>query len=76
MLVVTREVGQTIRITVPPSSVEQTIDVYLTEIRTTEKARIGIEADRSIAVHRLEVQQRIDAGVPIEKPNPVRPWQK
>lgn len=74
MLVLSRCKDQRIRITVPPSLEPQVIEMLVVEIRG-DKARLGFYADKSVAIHRLEVQQRIDAGVPVTTPKPVRPWE-
>jgi hypothetical protein len=45
-----------IRITVPASTTDRVIDVTLIEIRPgKDSTRIGVQADRDIAVHRMEV---------------------
>lgn len=65
LLVLSRKVSEGITITVPPSTETQTILLKLVEIRG-DKSRIGIDADRSIAVHRDEIQRVID-----DKPLPL-----
>ena len=45
-----------IRITVPASTTERVIDVTLLEIRPgKDSTRIGVQADRDIAVRRMEI---------------------
>ena len=45
-----------IRITVPASTMDRVIDVTLIEIRPgKDSTRIGVQADRDIAVNRMEV---------------------
>jgi sRNA-binding carbon storage regulator CsrA len=56
---------------VPPSTEWQEISVELIEA-ISGKARIGVTAERAVTVNRREIQQRIDAGVPIHTPSPVR----
>ena len=51
MLVLSRNVGQKIRITLEDG---RTIDVVVVEIRG-DKVRIGVEADRTIRVDREEI---------------------
>jgi sRNA-binding carbon storage regulator CsrA len=75
VLVLSRHKEERIRITVPPSDKEQVIDITIVDIRETT-TRIGLTADRSIAINRLEVEQRIHAGVPVTTPQPVRVWSK
>ena len=38
-----------------------TIKVTVIEIRGGDKVRLGIEADRSVSIHREEIQQQVDA---------------
>jgi carbon storage regulator len=56
VLVLTRRPNETIVITVPGCS---PIYVTLLDVRIG-KARIGVAADREVAVHRQEVQERVD----------------
>lgn len=71
MLVLSRLRGEGIVIRVPPSTEWHEISVDLIEA-ISGKARIGVTADKAVQVNRCEVQQRIDAGVPIHTPSPVR----
>ena len=73
MLILARHKEQRIRITVPPSNKEQVIDITVVDIRETT-TRLGLTADRSIEINRLEVEHRIHAGVPVTTPQPVRIW--
>jgi carbon storage regulator len=59
ILVLTRSLDEKIIFDVPASSVPQRIVLNVNEIRP-EKVRLGIEADRSIAVHRLEIAEAIE----------------
>lgn len=52
MLVQSRQRDETIRITLEDG---RTIDVVVVEIRSGTTARLGVTADRSIRVDRLEV---------------------
>lgn len=52
MLVLLREVGESIMI-------GDDIEVFLTEIKTTQKAKIGIKAPGDVSVHRKEVYEAI-----------------
>ena len=55
MLVLTRKVGQRIRIG---------DDVVITLVRIQgDKVRVGIEAPRDVAIHREEVRLRLEAGL-------------
>ena len=46
----------TVRITVPASTTDRVIDVTLVEIRPgRDTSRIGITADRDVAVSRMEI---------------------
>ena len=58
MLVLSRKVGETVVITAPDGT---SIVVMLVEVRG-EKARIGIAAPTSWAIHREEIQNRISAN--------------
>jgi sRNA-binding carbon storage regulator CsrA len=60
MLVFRREPQQQTVITIPPSTVETV--VVITNVGN-HPMRQGVEAPRCVAVHRAEVQQRIDAQV-------------
>lgn len=58
MLILTRRSGETIRIG---------NDVSVTVLGITgQQARIGISAPESVAVHREEIHQRIQAGIPVK----------
>ena len=71
MLVLSRNEGERITITIPPSGVSQFIEVMLVEIRSEHKARIGVQADKSIMIHREEIQRMVDSGGEI--PRAVKP---
>lgn len=55
MLVLSRKKGETIDITVGGERIE----VSVVEIRG-DKVRLGVEASKSVAIHRREVQELID----------------
>ncbi len=59
MLVLTRSLDEKIIFDVPASSVPHRIVLNVNELRG-DKVRLGIEADRSIAVHRLEIAEAIE----------------
>jgi carbon storage regulator CsrA len=61
MLVLSRKPNETIRITVPPSTTPQVIEVVVVEMRGA-KVRIGTQADRSIKVDRAEIADLITAS--------------
>lgn len=67
MLVLSRKLDERIRITVPPSPVPQVIKLLVIEIRGN-KVWLGLEADKSVMMHREEIQQIVDVEGPIEKP--------
>ena len=67
MLMISRGPGESIQITVPPSSETQIITLTVTELRPG-KARIGFDADRSIRIHRSEIQELVNATGEIQKP--------
>jgi len=56
MLVLTRYPGESIIIT---SASGCRIEISIIDVRG-DKVRLGIEAPRSVTVHRKEIQQRID----------------
>ena len=58
-LVLSRKLNETIVITLPDGS---RIVVSLLDIRSREKARIGIKASKAVIIHRSEIQDDIDAG--------------
>jgi carbon storage regulator CsrA len=59
---------------VPPSFVPQIVRLMVIEVRG-DKARIGFDADKSIMIHREEIQRIVDAEGPIAKSDkpPVMP---
>jgi carbon storage regulator len=59
VLVLTRKLDEKIIFDVPPSTVARRIVLNVNELRG-DKVRLGIEADRSIAVHRLEIAEAIE----------------
>ena len=69
MLILSRKTDEVVQITVPPSSVSQIIKVMVVDIRT-DKARLGFDADKSVMVHRSEIQRIVDVEGPIIKPEP------
>lgn len=59
MLILTRRVGETIRIN---------DDISVTVLGVAgQQVRLGITAPASVEVHREEIYQRIQAGVPVVK---------
>ena len=69
MLVLSRRIDEGITITVPPSQHSQTISVKVIEIRGY-KVRIGFEAEKSVIIHRDEIQRVVDVEWPIDEPSP------
>ena len=59
MLVLTRSLDEKIIFDVPASNVPHRIVLNVNELRG-DKVRLGIVADRSIAVHRLEIAEAIE----------------
>ena len=59
MLVLSRKANEVVQITVPASAEPQIIRVMVVEIRG-DKSRIGFTADRSVVIHREEIQRVID----------------
>ena len=59
MLVLTRKLDEKIVFDVPASNVSRRIVLNVNELRG-DKVRLGIEADRSIAVNRLEIAEAIE----------------
>lgn len=59
MLVVSRRVGESIIMKVPPSSTETFVKIMVVGKRLNI-ARIGVEAPIEVTIHREEVQRRID----------------
>ena len=58
----------------PASTEPQVIRVMVVEVRG-DKARIGFAADKSIMIHREEIQRIVDSEGPMMKPDkpPVMP---
>ena len=56
MLVLTRSKNESIILTTPVGRVE----IVLIDVGRDGKVRLGIEAPRSVAVHRAEIQMKID----------------
>ncbi len=69
MLVLSRKADEVVQIIVPPSAVLQIIKLMVIEVRG-DKARIGFDADKSIIIHREEIQRIVDLEGPIIKPEP------
>jgi len=67
MLVLSRKADEVVQITVPPSTVTQIIKVMCVEVRA-DKARLGFDADKSVMIHRDEIQRIVDAEGPLVKP--------
>ena len=65
MLVLSRKEKERVFITVPPSSVEQTIEVSVVSVRG-ERVRIGFDADQTVIVHRQEVHEAISMEQTVE----------
>lgn len=63
MLILTRRIGETIRI-------NDDISVTVLGVQGMQ-VRLGIEAPASVEVHRQEIYDRIQAGVPNAKATPV-----
>jgi carbon storage regulator CsrA len=74
MLVLSRKASEVVQITVPASTEPQVIRVMVVEVRG-DKARIGFAADKSIMIHREEIQRIVDSEGPMMKPDkpPVMP---
>lgn len=67
MLVLTRHVGDTVRLIIPPSDRPTAIDVVVTEMRHL-KMRLGFAAPRQVSIHRAEC---LDAdGQPVSPATP------
>jgi sRNA-binding carbon storage regulator CsrA len=66
MLVLQRKPQQFIRYVVPPSTVEQVIDVVVTEIQGS-RVRIGSTCADEISIYRGELEaDAVDADEPVE----------
>jgi sRNA-binding carbon storage regulator CsrA len=61
MLALSRQVGETVVITVPPSAVPQEVRIVVASA-DRQKARLAFEADPLVIVDRLEVHERRKAG--------------
>ena len=68
ILILSRKANEVVQITVPPSTEPQVIRVMVVEVRG-DKARIGFAADRSVMIHREEIQRIVDVEGPIIKPD-------
>lgn len=56
MLVMSRQVHESVIITVPPSPVPQEIRVTLIKVKSLLAARLGFQADASVVIDREEVR--------------------
>jgi sRNA-binding carbon storage regulator CsrA len=54
-LILTRRVGESITITVPPSDKPTTVEVFLSEIKQKSRARLGFSAAKEVVIMRSEV---------------------
>lgn len=63
MLVLSRNIGQRIVLTVPPSSAPTRIEVQVVGANDF-RAWLGTECPRDVEINREEVQNMIDAGTP------------
>ena len=60
MLVLTRRLDQSIIIG-DPADPESAVEIIVTEVRG-DQVRLGIQAPRSVPVHRAEIYQQIQEG--------------
>ena len=58
MLMLSRLMGEEIKITVPPSQETQEIVIRVVEIRNKVKARLGFTADKSVVIMRTELLEK------------------
>jgi carbon storage regulator CsrA len=70
MLVLSRDTGGRVVITVPPSAEPTRVEVLLLKLQGN-RARIGFDAPEPVAVHRLEVQELIDDAIATQTRRPV-----
>lgn len=68
MLVLTRKVGESVVITVPPSATERRIRVCYAGDRGWGGVRLGFEAHPDVEIHREEIQAEIDARTKEARP--------
>jgi carbon storage regulator CsrA len=54
-----RKASEVVQITVPASTEPQVIRVMVVEVRG-DKSRIGFDADKSVMIHREEIQRLVD----------------
>jgi carbon storage regulator CsrA len=54
---------------------EYVIKLMITEVREDGRVKIGFDADKSVTIHRKEIQDRVDAGLPADTPKPIRTWE-
>jgi len=67
LLVLTRKEGGEIVLRCHPSDKETEIRIMAVEIsRRHHRVRLGITADKSVSIHRAEVQSAIDAEAEME----------
>jgi carbon storage regulator CsrA len=59
MLVLSRQSGEAILITVPASHWPQTIEVMVSQVVHANKVRIGFTANPEVIIHRKEVAEAI-----------------
>ena len=61
MLVLRRNIGESVVIKVPPSSTVTEISVHCSQICNQHSARLGFIAPGQVTIHREEIQRVIDA---------------
>jgi len=65
MLVLSRRIGESLVLIIPPSSEPTAIRVMNTDIRDDHqghRAKLGINAPLSVEVHRLDIIERLASG--------------
>ena len=72
MLILSRFLNESIEI----RAGEYVIKLMITEVRQDGRVKIGFDADKAVTIHRTEIQERVDAGLPADTPKPVRTWKK
>ena len=72
MLILSRFLNESIEI----RAGEYVIKLMITEVRQDGRVKIGFDADKAVTIHRTEIQDRVDAGLPADTPKPVRTWKK
>jgi carbon storage regulator len=67
MLALSRKINERIIVTIPPSSEQRVLTITLLNTRAG-RARMGMDADKDVSIHREEVYEAIQDRIKWEQP--------